>query len=359
MKVTKLLFFLIIFTFLSSCYQDTSDFFRTTNLTLTADRNAKIPGKIIYFTIKTDSGINATNEATIYVKDVTASLQEEILNAPNITSQEIKTYKVYAKYKDLISNEITIEFDPNAQSFVKRVLIEDYTGTWCVNCPTVSYGIEQLKLQTDKAVPVAIHRGPNAASSDPFNFDAAQPLEDLVGVASQYPTAKLNRIKDWRYPQYTQNNLDIAINLTTGEVVRLGLAMNAELSGNTVNLNVKAKFFKDYTNLKLVVYVLENDLIYPQKNSTNFYGGLSVIPNFEHDHVVRATFTDILGDAIPSAETFFENVYTRNFSVAIPANIANTANMEFVAFVVGQDNKAINVRSSKLGDNQDFEENLD
>ncbi len=357
MKAIKTLFFLFFITSLSSCYQDTGEFFRTTNITLSADSEEKRLGQTINFKIVTDSGIDVTNEAIIYIQDESSTLEPEINTSSNLTSNVTKTYKVYAVYKEFTSNEILVKFDDNVESFVKRVLIEDYTGTWCVNCPTVSYAIEKLKELTDKAVPVAIHRGPNSGSYDPFHYEDANALEDLVGIANQYPTAKLNRLTYWNYPQHTQTNLNKAIALTTGSPVRLGLAMNSSLTNNNLNLEVKVKFLENYSNLKLVVYVLENDLIYPQKNSTSFYGGLAEIPDFEHDHVVRSTFTNILGDVIPSDDTSYGKTYTRNFSVTVPSSISNTANMEFVAFVIGADNKAINVRKAVIGENQTFEEN--
>jgi hypothetical protein len=163
----------------------------------------------------------------------------------------------------------------------------------------------------------------------------------------------------WPFAQNSPTNQNIAIALTAGKPVRLGLSMNSVIENNAINLNVKVKFYDDYSNLKLVVYVLENNLIYPQKNNTPFYGGLSLIPNFEHDHVVRGTFTNLLGDAIPSGETYFENIYSKNFSVDVSTlTIENLNNLEFVAFVVGSDNKAINVRSAQIGENQlDFDEN--
>lgn len=355
MKATKLLLFcIIIINSFSSCYQDTGDFFRTTAIILSADSNLKKPGRTIHFTVKTDSGIDVTNEATIYIKEITSSSEPEIINEPNITSDVDKIYKVYAKYKEYTS-EINVEFNINAESFVKRLLIEDYTGTWCVNCPTVSYAIELLKEKTDKTVPVAIHRGNSLASHDPYHFEGATVLEVLFGFPNQYPTSMLNRTTYWASPVSAtgQNN---ALALTTGAPVRLGLAMNSTLTGNNVNLDVKVKFFQDYSNLKLVVYVLENKLIYPQENGTIYYDGIDILEDFEHNHVLRATYTDILGDAIPSSETLYGNIYSRNFSVAVPSNIANTANMEFVAFVIGSNNKAINVRNAAIGINQTFEE---
>jgi len=66
------------------------------------------------------------------------------------------------------------------------------------------------------------------------------------------------------------------------------VAMNSTVSGGTINLDVNVKFAQDYTNLKLVVYAVEDNLIYNQTNYTSFYGGGSYISNFEHDNVLRA-----------------------------------------------------------------------
>lgn len=356
MKATKLLLFcIIIINSFSSCYQDTGEFIRTYSIGLTADSNEKKRGEIIELTVDTDSGFDVSSEAKFYYKEINTENFTE-LNDRIITSTIPITFIVFAKYKNFTSKEIEVKFVETDESFVKKVLIEDYTGAWCVNCPAVSYAIEKLKEQTDKAVSVAIHRGSTTAAFDPYHYEAATPLLQQLNIIA-FPTAKLNRSVPWPFPQYSTANLNKAIALTTGTPVRLGLAMNSTISGNSINLDVKVKFLENYSNLKLVVYVLENGLLYPQDNGTTFYGGLSVIEEFEHDHVLRATFTNILGDAIPSNETTYGKTFTRNFSVAVPSNIVNTANMEFVAFVVGQDNKAVNVRKSSVGENQTFEEN--
>ncbi len=361
MKAIKILFFLITIGFLNSCYQDKGDFLRIYEIELTVNLSEVSLGKTVYFTVKTDYGLDVTNKSKIFVRDIT-SLEPPVNNGTSLTSTIDKKFKVYAEYpnpndptKILKSKEITVLFDRNAQSFVKRVLIEDYTGAWCVNCPAVSYAIEQLKLQSVRAVPVAIHQGNSPAALDPYHLDAANPLLLFANVIS-YPTAKLNRTILWRFPQYS-TYLQKAIDQTLGEAVRLGIAMNATSVNNTINLGVKVKFFDTYSNLKLVVYALENKLIHPQENGNSLFGTTPVIEDFEHDHVLRAVFTDILGDAIPATETTSGKTFSRNFSVPIPANIANSANMEFVAFVIGADNKAINVRKSKVGENQIFEEN--
>ncbi len=246
-----------------------------------------------------------------------------------------------------------VDDTPVSGQFQKRVLIEDFTGTWCGYCPRVAYGIDKVMQATTKAVPVAIHQ--KSGSNDPYDFPGASPLTAQINL-SGFPTGMLNRTITWNYPENA--NISQPKNLVTNNV-GLGLAMNSTVTGGNINLDVKVKFASDYSNLKLVVYVLEDKLITTQANYTsNLYGSGNVDPlvNFEENHVLRACLTDILGDAVTDSTVSGQTV-TKNFSVAVPANISNIANMSFVAFIVGADKKAINVRSSVPGENQTFEQN--
>lgn len=236
---------------------------------------------------------------------------------------------------------------PIAGKFTKNVLIEDFTGTWCGYCPRVAYGIEKVLEQNITAVPVAIHRG-----NDPYNFAEGSILESQINLTG-YPTAMINRTLEWAYPE---PNNTIQVKNQTGPNADLGIAMNSTVANGTINLDVKVKFDANMTGLKLVVYALENNLIYNQTNYTSYYGGVSTIQNFEHDNVLRASLTNILGDAITS-NTNDGDIYTRNFTVNVPSNVANASNLSFVAFVIGTDNKAINVRAALPNVNQTFQEN--
>ena len=236
--------------------------------------------------------------------------------------------------------------------FTKRVLIEDYTGTWCGNCTRVALAIERVLEKTDRAEIVAIHNG-----DDPYHFDGIGPLRNLIypGLADlPLPTSRLNRTVVWKFPE--TSNVQQAVDLT-GYNCGLGLGINSTMTGQNINLNVKVKFAEDYQNLKLVVYLLEDNLNYFQVNYTSsYYGGIDPIPNYDHDNVVRSTVTNIMGDAMGTsfaAGTTFE----RSFSITVPANVENSANVRFVAFVVGEDNKAINARSADINQSQPLEQN--
>lgn len=242
---------------------------------------------------------------------------------------------------------------PISGQFQKRLLIEDFTGAWCGYCPRVSYAIEQLKTQNVKIVPVALHHKSGAISTDPYDVSTlAAPLRAQINLQG-YPTAMLNRVTEWNSPENA--NLGQAKNLVLNNC-GLGLAMTSTVSAGTINLNVNVKFASDFTGLRLIVYVLEDNLIYNQTNYTSFYGATATIVNFDHDHVLRASLTDILGDTLVGSSVSGQTI-TKNFTVNVPANIANVANMTFVAFVVDNSKKAINARAANPNESQSFEIN--
>jgi thiol-disulfide isomerase/thioredoxin len=347
------LFFLFLFVGFTSCAEDYTIRESIESISLSASASSKTVGETITFSVVTNGGVDVTENAIFYIND-------EVIPDNTFSSLNIGTYNVKASYFGVYSEPIVLNFHDGSEiNFVKRVLIEDYTGTWCGYCPRVAFAIERVAEQTSNSVAVAIHRSssnPSDANYDPFNYDTSQ-LEMLPQIPAGYPKGLLNRITRWN--PLEQNNIPQAVALTQGENPKLGLAMNANVQGNTVNLTVKTKFSNTFENLRLVVYVLENGLIYDQVNYTsNFYGTGNVNPlvNFEHNHVLRQCITNLMGDAIPSAETTVGSVFSRDFSFSMPSNISNTANIEFVAFIVDQNNRALNVRKSYPNENQDFEE---
>lgn len=243
-----------------------------------------------------------------------------------------------------------VDAEPISGLFQKQVLIEDYTGTWCGNCARVAYAIEKAKEQSDRVVSVAIHHG-----NDPYDFEGIGPLKNLISPNSELalPQSRLNRITTWRAPEVTY--IDQALNLTSNNC-GLGLALNSTVADGNINLDVKVKFAQNYSNLKLVVYVLEDKLIYRQTNYSTYYGGVNPIPSFEHNHVLRASLTNLLGDSITN--TNYNQTVTTNFSVPIPANVSNAENINFVAFIIEENNNVINVRAAKKNESQEFQENL-
>ncbi len=318
--------------------------------TLSADVSLQLIDEAISFRLLNIDGDDLTDEATFYVDGVA-------IDGHAFTSSLIGTHKVKAVFRDIPSNEIEVRFhDGSEVLFAKNVLIEDYTGTWCGYCPRVAYGIELVKQQTTNVVAVGIHRAssnPADAFYDPYNYNTDE-LESLIAIPG-YPKGLLNRKTLWSYPE--PNKVAQVLALTQGENPRVGLAIQSTRTGSNLSIDVKVKTSKNLTNAKLVVYVVENGLIYDQHNYTSYYGGVDLLLNFEHNHVLRSCLTPLLGEAIPDADVRSGRVYTRSFNIPMPSNVANPEKTEIVAFITdATSNAALNVRSAETGEQQTFQE---
>lgn len=245
----------------------------------------------------------------------------------------------------------SIDAPPISGLFKKRVLVEDFTGTWCGNCTRVAYGVEQLLEQSDKVVAVAVHNG-----DDPFSYEGIEPLRAQIYPESgdfPLPTARLNRTIFWKFP--VDINIQQAKNLTSNNC-GLGLALKSSLENGKLNVDVNIKFAQDYSNLKLVVYIMEDGLIYDQVNYSSYYNNQNPVRNFVHNHVLRNVLTNILGDQI-TENTKAGNDITKRFSINLPNNISNSNKISIAAFVLDSKNTSINARDAKINNIQDFEIN--
>lgn len=316
-----------------------------TSISITSSLQTVEVGAPLTFTCTGNNGVNLSSLSTFYVNGTQ-------ITGDTFTPTTAGILNVYATHTPsggsmLTASTIQVTVNP-VINFNKRVLIEDFTGTWCGYCPRVAYAIEQVNAQTSDAVIVAIHRG-----NDPYNFSGASALESQINLQG-YPTAMLNRNTEWNYPETSTASINQAVNLTSGTNPKIGVALTTATTGNTSSVQVKVKFGTNFNNLKLVVYALEDNLIYNQTNYTSYYGGTSTIANFEHDHVVRAVLTSsILGEAI-TGNTNYNDEFLKSFTYTIPSTV-NASNVHFVAVVLDSSNTALNSRSAGSNAAQSFE----
>lgn len=349
MKKNLILLFLSAL-FMAGCGTDYEILKSAEAIILTTDSSVKKIGEPITFTVKDKAGTDLTAESVFYVNG-------QQVEGNTYTSATVGNFELTAKYFSVTSDPVIISFhDGTGLNFRKNMLVEDYTGTWCGYCPRVAWGIELLHGLTQDAVAVAIHRpssNPGSLVYDPYNYQPAEVLEEFLGGNGGYPKGFLNRTILWTNPE--PDNLDEAVALTQGLNPKLGLAMTAAVANNTITMDVDVMFGQNFSNLKLVVYVLENGLIYDQHNYTSYYNDEDILHNFVHNHVLRECLTPIMGEAIDGTQSVMDNTYTRSFNVAVPASIANSDNIEFVAFVVDATGTVVNVRKAKPGETQEMQ----
>lgn len=178
-----------------------------------------------------------------------------------------------------------------------RVLIEDFTGAWCGWCPRVSFSIEELvKSNNDKVVAVALHNNDKFALN-PHQATLSEMLWLKYGYPADpkpddeikrgYPFASLNRTAEWKAATSNTMNTNqvLALNKASSNI---GIKISSELGDTSGKVNVSLKFNESYTNLKYVVYVVEDNLVLSQENYTTNYGGKGKKKDFVHYDVAKA-----------------------------------------------------------------------
>ncbi|NNL16257.1 MAG: Omp28-related outer membrane protein [Flavobacteriaceae bacterium] len=293
----------------------------------------------ITFIAKDNFNNNITSEAVFYVNGAAIS-------GSTFNTSVYGTYEVYATYSNINGDfqSETVSFD--VYRFTKKALVEDYTGTWCGYCPRLAYNLEQAEQQHDEIIGVGIHSG------DVMETSYTNQLESEFGINS-WPNGRINRTIVWNE---SVSQILAYLNVNPG----LGLGINSSVTGNTVSVDIKIDYDLETNGSKLVVYLLEDGLIYPQTNYYNndpnspWYQTGNPISDFEHNNVLIASFTNIFGDTIPDGIVGQE--FSTNYSISLPSNVQNTSNLEIVAFVVKSSNgTVINVQHSAIGVEQDFD----
>ena len=308
----------------------------------TTDATTTSLGQNVTFHLVDNNNRDLTNDANVtYKVDGTA------MTSNVFSSNTVGSYDITATYNDIVSNVITVKILTVA--YTQKPLVEDYTGAWCGWCPRIAHSIELVEAETDNVVPVAVHNG------DTMAYEFESQLRSYFGVDG-FPTGKINRTIDWTYPE---NDNTAQVTALAGNGSDVGLAISSTRTGNSLSIDVSAKFSLTHTEpLKLVVCLVEDGLHEDQHNYTSFYGGVSTITNMEHNHVLRKIYTNLLGDAIPSADTEMGDTYTHNFSVTIPTVSQSTASnkLQLVAFVVNGNTKTVlNAQKAYVDTTQNFD----
>ncbi|HUH35862.1 MAG TPA: Omp28-related outer membrane protein [Moheibacter sp.] len=295
-----------------------------------------------------------------------------------IPTEANESNEVFAEYNGVVSSVKTFRSTAVIPSaYTQKVLMEDYTGTWCGYCPRMATITHYLKEYDERIIPVAIHSP--GMPTDPWTYEYAKEMAKPEHYnAGLLPKGKYNRIYDlnqFQGPHPCPNDASVyypQADEFLSQTASLGLGINSTLSGNSLKIDVKVGFAVDQLpDARLVVYLIEDGLKYKQ---VNFYSGQNVtcdsefnytsMPNpimdFPQEHVLLKAYTDIYGDIIPQNQIGNGQVWEKEFNVELPANVTNANNLKLVAFVLGNGSSiktrpVINVQSAKVGVNQDFD----
>lgn len=238
--------------------------------------------------------------------------------------------------------------DPS--EFTQKLLIGDYTGTWCVNCTGAGHAIEKAVHDNDRFIPVAIHH--SGSEVDPMENVFSVSLVNQYNPSKGFPQVNLNNQEKIWPNDYLTSTLESLLN----KYAPVGLAISSTMTATDIDVTVSVGFVEETTaidNYKLVVYLLEDGFVYPQHN-----GSLSdfpdIIEDYEHNDILRHSLTDVFGDVLPN-QVASNHRYSKDFSIAIPSNVVDNSKLKIVAFVVDKNGLCLNVQLSDMGTIKNFD----
>lgn len=209
----------------------------------------------------------------------------------------------------------------------RNVLLEDFTGQRCPNCPTGTEVIEQLQEALgDRLVAVGIHGGPLGFKGTATVAGLATELGDEYynhWNLEYQPVALIDRGPATNYPDWTKAVRDELANMSETK-----MEVEAALSGEAIRITVREeRLGGDYSG-KLQVWVVEDGIVAIQTmpDGTNNRA-------YVHNHVLRAAVNGAWGDDI----TLKTGESKEQSLTQAVAGEWNPANLSVVAFVYNGD----------------------
>ena len=223
----------------------------------------------------------------------------------------------------------------------KKILLEDYTGHTCGNCPRAAEKATELKeVYGEFVIPIAVHVGYFAepySTGDKyrtdFRTDAGNNWNQHFGNSSAgNPNGMINRIE---FPsshifQFTQWEEKIVEQLEEDPIVGLQIKSSYDSLLNVICIDVQTKILSSLSNeINITVVLLESEIISNQKD---YSFDPDFLADYEHNHVLRKGLNGAWGEPIGDGLHTVGQLYTHRFCVDKKSDW-NASNLTVVAYV--------------------------
>ncbi len=218
----------------------------------------------------------------------------------------------------------------------RRVIIEEFTGVRCVNCPQGSDEIKNLQaIHGERLIAVSIHAGffstPYADNIFDFRTPEGTDIQGLLGEPLGYPSAVIDRkiFSNENELQVAQASWagHIAEDLAIAPKVSVSLDASWNDANRQVDVTVSGAAFEDVNDeLRLTVFITENSVFDVQLTPDGINN------NYEHRHVLRKALSTFDGDLLTTEGLGVNEDYSKTYSYVLP-DIWDETNCDIVAFI--------------------------
>lgn len=197
----------------------------------------------------------------------------------------------YAEGDRYIDNNEEGQGGGEPSAFTKRVLVEDFTGQTCVNCPDATKLLNDLKgsIYGDRLIVIGMYASENDKLYDmPLLSETALLYMKELNLKLN-PSASIDRIYNY---DGSYNSWPEGIEKASKKTADMDITMAPTLNKETRELEVyySVEFGKDIEErLGVQLYLIENSIIGDQ----SIHGGYD--REYVHNHVFRMALNDTWG----------------------------------------------------------------
>tara|TARA_B110000967_G_C18775522_1_gene505375 strand:+ start:140 stop:1078 length:939 start_codon:yes stop_codon:yes gene_type:complete len=235
---------------------------------------------------------------------------------------------------DIIEGPYLIDNNTNpvdTNTFVKKVLIEDFTGHRCPNCPAAAEELVSLQdFYGDRVIGIAIHPSsqafstPSPLTASSYTYDFRTQFGDDIDNIFEITTVGLPRGMVNRTGFDTQHQLGkdewssiVQMELEKAPIFGITLSSNVSNGNGTISITAEAltninldkkEKIEDYN---IVICLTEKNIVQWQKDNT-----AGDIEDYEHNHVLRTMINTTFGESI--GNSFVDgDIWEKDYSVDI------------------------------------------
>lgn len=232
----------------------------------------------------------------------------------------------------------------------RKVLLEDYTGVRCVNCPTAAAEIERLQeFYGDNIIVVGVYPMQPTGLTQPW--DPNRDLRSSVAqtwatefAIEQFPNGMVNRQEVIGYQEWGGAIAEVI----SGGINYVDLSLTANMStDSTIAVSVEGSFVENYEAdgaVNLITMILEDSIVATQLTGAGFDRG------YVHNHVLRAVLGPEWGSQVASEAPTRGTTFSTSLSGTVnPAWRANKLSV-VAAVVNAASREVIQVEIVHLGD---------
>ncbi len=218
----------------------------------------------------------------------------------------------------------------------RKVLLEDYTGQKCPNCPGAAELAKNLQtIHGEKLIVIALHAGFYAvpAATGDFTADyrtaAGNELNGFFEIQG-YPSGLINRAPYLGTKVLFKDSWEAAVNAQLALPVQAGIEIDNTYNSGTRHLtcHLHTEFLEDLDGTyNICVFLTESGIVSPQQS------GQGVIHDYEHNHLLRASLSGTWGTPVgTTGQATAGSINNNEFSITLDTGW-NADHCHVVAFV--------------------------